>query len=332
MKAYLDPRTCPAARPRRAAMGAATRELHDALDARARAEGIAWLHPEHRTIQRDLLGSPNVVAWQEAKAGFVDRRRRRVVRAAAPLRALRHARHGGADRGAARSSRRRRCALVTDCGMQAVALVADVLLVAGLPRDRDAAGLQQDQDALRVERATDRGDAHASSTMAITPRSRPRSRRRPGSCSPRRSPIRCCARRTSPPCARGDRGPGVAPGDRLDDRDAVGARGGRCSRRASTIVIGSLTKALGGQDAALGGYIATDDAEVGNADHGSDRDARRHPRRRARPAGRRRAARGRACPRAPLRDRGPGRRLPRAPSRGSSGCSTRRCPTTPTPP
>jgi cystathionine beta-lyase/cystathionine gamma-synthase len=35
--------------------------------------------------------------------------------------------------------------------------------------------------------------------------------------------------------------------------------------QGATIVIGSLTKALGGQDLALGGYIATDDTELGNA-------------------------------------------------------------------
>jgi hypothetical protein len=54
-------------------MGAATRELHAALDDHARGDGIAWLHPQARTIQRDLLGSPNVVAWQEAKGAFLIR-------------------------------------------------------------------------------------------------------------------------------------------------------------------------------------------------------------------------------------------------------------------
>jgi cystathionine beta-lyase/cystathionine gamma-synthase len=34
--------------------------------------------------------------------------------------------------------------------------------------------------------------------------------------------------------------------------------------QGATIVVGSLTKALGGRDTALGGYIATDDAELGN--------------------------------------------------------------------
>ena len=89
------------------------------------------------------------------------------------------------------------------------------------------------------------------------------------------------------------------------------------------VVIGSMTKALGGQDAALGGYIATNDAERRQPDHGSDRDARRHPRRRARPP-RRRAPRRRpsASTRAAAR---PPRRSPRS-SRAHprvERCSTR---------
>ena len=43
-----------------------TRELHAAVDANA-----PFLHPEHRTIQRDLRTSAEVAAWQEGKAKFV---------------------------------------------------------------------------------------------------------------------------------------------------------------------------------------------------------------------------------------------------------------------
>ena len=93
VKAWLDPASCPAERPPRARWHRRPRELHAALDAHARTTASPWLHPERRTIQRDLLGSPNVVAWQEAKARLPDRGRWRVVGAAAPLRALRHARH-----------------------------------------------------------------------------------------------------------------------------------------------------------------------------------------------------------------------------------------------
>ena len=68
MSEYLDPERCPVERPRREQMSAATRALHDALDANA-----PWLHPEHRTIQRDLGSSAGGIAWQTAKAGFVAR-------------------------------------------------------------------------------------------------------------------------------------------------------------------------------------------------------------------------------------------------------------------
>src|SRR6188472_3917697 len=70
---WLDPAACPAERPPLARMGDATRELHGALDAHARREGVGYLNPERRTIQRDLLGSPTVVAWQEAKLAFMIR-------------------------------------------------------------------------------------------------------------------------------------------------------------------------------------------------------------------------------------------------------------------
>jgi len=136
-------------RPSLQAMGAATRELHTALDARARADGIAWLHPEHRTIQRDLLGSPTVVAWQEAKAGFLIAgdgawselphlyARYGTPGTAALIAALRgghRLRHAGGRAGLRRRDDR------------------------GLARGRDAAGLQQDEDLLRVEREAARCD------------------------------------------------------------------------------------------------------------------------------------------------------------------------------
>ena len=66
MNPYLDPAGCPAEPPPIGKMAAATRALHAALDANA-----PWLHPTERTIQRDLRGSPEVVAWQEAKLAFM---------------------------------------------------------------------------------------------------------------------------------------------------------------------------------------------------------------------------------------------------------------------
>jgi cystathionine beta-lyase/cystathionine gamma-synthase len=45
-----------------------TAALHDALDAQAAATGSPWLHPSEPTVQLDLLCGDRVAAWQEAKA------------------------------------------------------------------------------------------------------------------------------------------------------------------------------------------------------------------------------------------------------------------------
>jgi cystathionine beta-lyase/cystathionine gamma-synthase len=52
-------------------MSATTRNLHNAIDAHARRSGVPYLHPDEPTVQLDLLGSKNVIAWQERKAAFL---------------------------------------------------------------------------------------------------------------------------------------------------------------------------------------------------------------------------------------------------------------------
>ena len=52
-------------------MSAATRKLHDAIDAHARRTGVPYLHPDEPTVQLDLLGSKQVIEWQEGKAAFL---------------------------------------------------------------------------------------------------------------------------------------------------------------------------------------------------------------------------------------------------------------------
>ena len=68
---WLDPQTCPRERPSLDAMSAATRDLHDAIDAHAKRTGVPYLHPDEPTVQLDLLGSKQVIAWQESKAAFL---------------------------------------------------------------------------------------------------------------------------------------------------------------------------------------------------------------------------------------------------------------------
>lgn len=242
-------------------MGPATRALHDALDARARTEGVPWLHPDpaRRTIQRDLLGSPEVVAWQEAKARFV-------VAGDGAWSELPHlyARYGtpgtAALIGALRAIEHARAAFVTDCGMQAVALVTDVLLTAGT----HAIVMRQiynktktffEHTARRVGATltfVDDGDPAAVAAA-----------RRPETAL-------VFAETFTNPLMRAQDVPALAAaaaGAHLVI-DATIATPWAFRRRlleaGATIVTGSLTKALGGQDAQLGGYIATNATDVGN--------------------------------------------------------------------
>ncbi|MEZ5418026.1 MAG: PLP-dependent transferase [Vicinamibacterales bacterium] len=124
---WLDPRRCPPDRPPYDALSPATRALHDALDANARRSGVPYLHPTEPTVQQDLLGSGPIVAWQEGKAAFLFAAEG-CWSELPPL----YARYGtGAT--AALIARLKAlegagAALVCDSGMQATALVFDVLM------------------------------------------------------------------------------------------------------------------------------------------------------------------------------------------------------------
>ena len=254
MKAYLDPTGCPAERPALAQMAPSTRELHEALDAHA-----PWMNPTERTIQRDLLGSPNVVAWQEAKAAFM-------IAGDGAWSELPHlyGRYGtpGSSEliAALRGLEGARCAVVTDCGMQAIALVADALMIPGshavvMRQIYNKAKTYFDWVARRVGGSittVDDGDPEA---VAVSMRPNTRF---------------VFAETFTNPLMR------------AQDIRALRAACGRAHlvidttiatpwafsppalAQGATIVVGSLTKALNGRDTALGGYVATDDAELGN--------------------------------------------------------------------
>jgi len=256
---WLDPAGCPAERPPLAEMGAATRELHAALDEHARGDGVAWLHPQARTIQRDLLGSPNVVAWQEAKGAFL-------IRGDGAWSELPHlyARYGTPGTlaliAALRQLEAARCAFVTDSGMQAAALVADVLL----GRGDHAVVMRQvynktktffEWTAKRVGATltfVDDGDPRAVAA-AVTPATR----------------FVFAETYTNPLMRAQDIAALVAARGRaklvIDSTIATPwAFRRRLLELGADVVIGSSTKALGGQDTALGGYLATNDGELGN--------------------------------------------------------------------
>jgi cystathionine beta-lyase/cystathionine gamma-synthase len=107
-----------------------TRALHDAVDAHIRATGVAHLHASQATVQRDLLGSDAMVAWQEGKASFL-------FGAAGCWSELPHvyARYG-TDGGRALLAALRGLygaegAVVADSGMSAIGLLADAVLGPG---------------------------------------------------------------------------------------------------------------------------------------------------------------------------------------------------------
>ncbi|NVB82018.1 MAG: aminotransferase class V-fold PLP-dependent enzyme [Kofleriaceae bacterium] len=255
--AYLDPAHAPAERPPRTIMGSATRELHDSVDANA-----PYLHPERRTIQRDLGHSRNVVAWQEAKAAFI-------VTGDGAWSELPHlyARYGTPGTAELIAELRRleraSCAFVTDCGMQAVALVADVSIAAGT----HAIAMRQvynktrsffEATAKRVGAAVtlvDDGD-HAALAAALRPETR-----------------FVFAETFTNPLGRAQDVPALVelvhrvPGARLVIDSTIATPWGIRTPlldQGVDVVTGSMTKGIGGQDAAMGGYIATNHAEVGN--------------------------------------------------------------------
>lgn len=127
---WLDPATCPAERPPYDAMHADTRILHDGLDAHARQSGVPWLHPDEPTVQQDLLGSGPVIAWQEGKAAFLFA----ADGCWSELPPL-YARYGTGATSAlidrVKALEGAGAAIVCDSGMQATALVFDVLMTPG---------------------------------------------------------------------------------------------------------------------------------------------------------------------------------------------------------
>jgi len=130
LAAWLDPAGCPAQRPPLRDMSAATRRLHEALDAHAQRTGVPYLNPDEPTVQLDLFGSAQAIAWQEAKAAFL-------FASGGSWSELPHlyARYGTTATAALiarlKTLEHATSALVCDSGMQATALVFDVLMAPG---------------------------------------------------------------------------------------------------------------------------------------------------------------------------------------------------------
>ena len=263
---WLDPAGCPAERPPLGAMSPETRRLHEALDAHARRTRGPYLHPDEPTVQLDLFGSARAVAWQEAKAAFLFASegcwselphlyaRYGTTATAALIARLKELEHATS-------------ALVCDSGMQATALVFDALMTPG----SHAVMMRQIYNKTRTylswlaERLggavtiVDDGD-HAALAAAI----------RPG---------------TKLVFAETFTNPLVRAQDLDALRDAMAAARQRAPavklvldstiatpwgfktpllESGVDVVVGSGTKALGGRDCDLWGYVATRDSPFAN--------------------------------------------------------------------
>jgi cystathionine beta-lyase/cystathionine gamma-synthase len=267
MAAWLDPAGCPAERPPLENMGPNTRRLHQALDNHARRTGVPYLNPDEPTVQLDLLSSTHVIEWQEAKAAFLFAQEG----CWSELPHL-YARYGTT---ATRALIRRlktleaaTSALVCDSGMQATALVFDVLMAPGA----HAISMRQVYNKTRsymewlaarlggAVTIVDDGDV-AGLAAAIRPETRivfaetytnPLVRAQDLDALPR---VMVEARR-------------AAPEIRLVIDSTIATPWAFKTPLLDCgvdIVVGSGTKALGGRDCDLWGYIATRDTPLANS-------------------------------------------------------------------
>lgn len=255
---YLDPNECPAERPRLDDMTEATRALHAGL-----ATNAPWLHPTERTVQHDLGGSPAVIAWQERKLELM--MTGDAVWSELPQLYARYGTDGTAALiGKLRTLEDARAAIVTDCGMQAFALVTDALI----ERGSHAVMLRQVYNKTRtfLERTAERvgatvtivddGDA-AALRAALRPETRmvfAETFTNPLLRAQDIPQLVATVRQRSPRACLVIDSTIATPWAFVQPLLAQGVH----------VVIGSVTKALGGQDAALGGYIATNDIDLGN--------------------------------------------------------------------
>ncbi len=264
---WLDARACPAERPPLAAMAPPTRALHEGLDAHARRAGLPYLHPDEPTVQLDLFGSARAVAWQEAKAAFL-------FAAAGCWSELPHlyARYGTTATAAlidkVKTLEAAGAVLVCDSGMQATAVAFDVLMTPG----SHAVMLRQVYNKTRTylqwlaERVggrvtiVDDGD-HATLAAAIRPETR-----------------FVFAETFTNPLVRAQdvtalvalvrAARATAPELRLIVDSTIATPWAFATpllTQGVDVVLASGTKALGGTDRDLWGYLATSDTPLANA-------------------------------------------------------------------
>ena len=267
LAAWLDPGGCPAERPSYDAMSASTRRLHDALDAHARLTGLPYLNPDEPTVQLDLYGSARTIEWQEGKAAFL-------FAAEGCWSELPHlyARYGTTATGALisrlKTLEHAAAVLVCDSGMQATALAFDALLSPGCHAVLMRQVYNKTRSYLKwlIDRIggaltiVDDGD-HDALTAAIRPET-----------------ALVFAETFTNPLVRAQdlaalirivrHAKAVSPGLRLVIDSTIATPWAFTSpllEQGVDVVLASGTKALGGLDRDLWGYIATRDTRLANA-------------------------------------------------------------------
>lgn len=271
LTAWLDPATCPETPPPLDAMAPATQALHRALDAHAVASGRPYLHPSRPSLQLDLFGSADVIAWQEGKAAFL-------FEGEGCWAELPHlyARYG-TDDGRALIAKLKalygaKAVLLADCGMQAVALTADVLLEPG----SHAICLRQVYNKSRtfLEKLTAKlGGSCAVVDDAAWPALAPQL----DAALQRTTTLLFAEALTNPLLRVQDvaalvawtrKARAIAPNLRLVVDDTISTPWGHHQpllAQGVDVVVGSGTKALGGEDTDLWGYVATRHVDLANA-------------------------------------------------------------------
>jgi cystathionine beta-lyase/cystathionine gamma-synthase len=267
LAAWLDPGGCPAERPSYDAMSANTRRLHDALDAHARLTGLPYLNPDEPTVQLDLFGSARTIEWQEGKAAFL-------FAAEGCWSELPHlyARYGTTATGALisrlKALEQAAAVLVCDSGMQATALAFDAMLSPGCHAVLMRQVYNKTRSYLKwlIDRIggaltiVDDGD-HDALTAAIRPET-----------------ALVFAETFTNPLVRAQdlaalirivrNAKAASPGLRLVIDSTIATPWAFTSpllEQGVDVVLASGTKALGGLDRDLWGYIATRDTRLANA-------------------------------------------------------------------
>lgn len=268
IKAWLDPRTSPKQRPSLADMAPSTRTLHQGIDEHIQKSGIPYLHPNSPTVQLDMFCSDDVVQWQESKAAFLFMGEG--CWSQLPQLYARYGTHSSAQLIAQiRELEQANCAVVCDSGMQATALCFDALLGPGdhaicmrqvynksrgylewlSQRLGGSVTVVDDGDHDALAEAI-RGNTKLIFAETFTnPLMRAQDPRRLGSI-----------------CLEGKK---RAPGLKLVLDTTIATPWGFnepvLSHPGIDLVVASGTKALGGQDCDLWGYVATQHADCANA-------------------------------------------------------------------